>query len=75
MFSSYPSNRTFSRSFQLLRQAFLQAEGLPFSEVLSETTLNRHSRRRTPVSPTTRATSSARPWPKRRWPTRSYRGN
>ena len=36
MFSSYPSNRTFARSFQLLRQAFLQAEGLPFSEVLSE---------------------------------------
>ena len=60
MFSSYPSNRTFARSFQLLRQAFLQAEGLPFSEVLSEDDMNRHSRRRTPVSPKTRATSILR---------------
>jgi hypothetical protein len=36
MFSSYASGRAFASSFPLLRQAFLQAEGLPFSDVLSE---------------------------------------
>jgi len=36
MSSSYPSGHAFARSFQLLRRAFLQAEGLPFSDVLSE---------------------------------------
>jgi putative transposase len=36
MFSSYPWGRHFARSFQFLRQAFLQAEGLPFSDVLTE---------------------------------------
>ena len=36
MFSSYPGSRTFARSFRLLRQAFLQGEGLPFSDVLKE---------------------------------------
>jgi putative transposase len=36
MFSSYSSGRPFAGSFPLLRQAFLQADGLPFSDVLSE---------------------------------------
>lgn len=41
MFSSYASGRPFARSFQLLRQAFLQADGLPFSDVLSEDDIQR----------------------------------
>ncbi len=36
MFSSYSSGRPFASGFQMLRQAFLQADGLPFSNVLSE---------------------------------------
>jgi hypothetical protein len=36
MFTSYPSGRAFASSFQLVRRAFLQADGLPFGDVLSE---------------------------------------
>jgi hypothetical protein len=41
MFSSYATGRAFARSFPLLRQAFLQSEGLPFSDVLSEDDIHR----------------------------------
>lgn len=41
MFSSYASGRAFARRFQLLRQAFLQTEGLPFSDVLGEDEIHR----------------------------------
>jgi hypothetical protein len=41
MFSSYSGGHSFASSFQLLRQAFLQAEGLPFSDVLSEDDIQR----------------------------------
>ena len=36
MFSAYPSGRENAKSFSLVQHAFLQAEGLPFGEVLSE---------------------------------------
>lgn len=36
MFSSYSSGRLLASGFRMVRQAFLQAEGLPFSDVLSE---------------------------------------
>ena len=36
MFRSYRKGSAFARSFQLLRQAFLQSDGLPFNEILSE---------------------------------------
>ena len=36
MFSSYPSTRVSTKSFSLVQNAFLQADGLPFGDVLSE---------------------------------------
>lgn len=36
MFSSYPSARHSTKSFSLVQNAFLQADGLPFRDVLSE---------------------------------------
>jgi hypothetical protein len=36
MFSSYPSSRVGTKSFSLVQNAFLQADGLPFHDVLSE---------------------------------------
>ena len=36
MFSSYSPRGVFTKSFRLVQNAFLQAEGLPFADVLPE---------------------------------------